>query len=217
MDNVNLVLGATNHGGVNVSIFTSNPAVALVSPNATTPGSDTIIVFIPNGQSVIGYYVQGVEGQTGTVTITGSASGFTNGTTTATIVQPGVEIHGVPTSIAAGALDAAFYAQVGVPNGTNSQLSYVQNVRPGIPGDSLTATMSSSAPSVGTFFSQVFGVGTPQSVKIPRGLYYSQTFISATGGIGFRPLTAGNTTVTVDVPGFLRMSGTGNRAVTVTP
>lgn len=216
MDAAGLTLGAGNHGGVNVTIFSSNPGVALVSANSTTPGTDTVVVFVPNGSTSITYYVQGVEGQTGTVTITGRASGFTQATTTATIVQAGVEIHGVPTSIAAGAPDAAFYAQVGVPNGTNTNLSYVQNVRPGIAGGGLTATMNSSTPAVGTLTTQAAGTGTPRSVTIPSGLYYSPTAITG-GGVGFRPLTPGNTAVTVDVVGYLRMSTFGNRAVTVTP
>jgi hypothetical protein len=201
---------------VNVSIVSSTPAVARVSPNSTTPGTDTIIVFVPNGQNFISYYVQGIEGQTGTVTITGQASGFTNGTTTATIVQAAVEIHGVPTSISDTAADVPFYAQVGVGNGINSQLSYVQNVRPGIAGGGLTATLTSSAPAFGTLFTQAGGAGSPRSVLIPSGLYYSPTSIGS-GGVGFRPLAQGNTTVTVDVTGFTRMSTTGNRAVTVTP
>jgi hypothetical protein len=190
--------------------------VALVAPNSTTPGSDTIVVFVPNGSSSFGYYVQGVEGQTGTVTITGQASGFTNGTTTATILQPGVEILGLPTSIAAGAADVAFYAQVGVPNGIGSGLAYVQNVRPGIPGGALTATMISATPSVGTLLTLGGGVGSPRSVTIPTGFYYSPTTIG-NGGVGFRPLAVGSTTVTVDIPGFLRMTLSGNRGVTVTP
>jgi hypothetical protein len=215
MDAASLSLGAGNHGGVNVTIFSSNPGVALVSPNFTTPGTDTIVVFVPNGTTTITYYVQGVEGQTGTVTITGQASGFTNGTTTATIVQGGVEIQNVPTSIAVGAQPVAFYAQVGVANGTNSNLAYVQYVRPGIAGGGLTATMNSSVPSVGTLFTQAAGAGTPRTAVIPSGLYYSPTSITPTGGIGFQPVAPGSTTVTVDVPGFLRMTVFGNRSVTV--
>ena len=215
MDAASLSLGAGNHGGVNVTVFTSNPGVALVSPNSTTPGTDTIIVFVPNGQSSFGYYVQGVEGQAGTVTITGQASGFTNGTTTAPIVQPGVEIHGLPASILAGAADVAFYAQVGVGNGTNTNLSYVQNVRPGIPGGALTVMMTSTTPSVGTLVTQSGGIGANQNVTIPSGLYYSPTSIGPSNGIGFRPLFAGSTTVTVDVIGFRRMSAFGNRVVIV--
>ena len=73
-------LGGSTHGGVTMRIASSNPAVALVSPNATTPGTAFIDVPVADLNSGANYYLQGVEGATGTVTITASAPGFTSGT-----------------------------------------------------------------------------------------------------------------------------------------
>jgi hypothetical protein len=57
-------LGAPNHGGVGVTLTSGNAAL-LFSPTATTPGTSSITVNVPNGQTSFSYYVQGLEGQTG--------------------------------------------------------------------------------------------------------------------------------------------------------
>ena len=54
-------LGASNHGGVTVHVQSSAPATLLVSPDATTPGTASIDVVVPNGTGSFSYYVQGVE------------------------------------------------------------------------------------------------------------------------------------------------------------
>ena len=73
-------LGTANHGGVTVHVQSSQPGVALVSPDATTPGTASIDVVVPNGSGSFSYYVQGVEQQANTVQITATAPGFTTGT-----------------------------------------------------------------------------------------------------------------------------------------
>src|SRR4029453_10644589 len=90
-------LGASNHGGVGVTLTSGNPAL-LFSPDATTPGTSSITVNVPNGQTTFFYYVQGLEGQTGTrpVTITASATGFADGTTTINLMQGAIDLIGVP-------------------------------------------------------------------------------------------------------------------------
>ena len=70
-------LGATAHGGVTVRITSSNPAVLLVSPNATTVGTASVDIPVANGSTDATYYIHGIEGARGTVTLTATASGFT--------------------------------------------------------------------------------------------------------------------------------------------
>ena len=41
-------LGATNHGGVNAVVKSLDPTIAVVAPNVSTPGDDSVIVFVPN-------------------------------------------------------------------------------------------------------------------------------------------------------------------------
>ena len=68
-------LGASQHGGVTVTVASNNAAV-LVSPDATTPGTASIQRIVPNGQTSVSYHVQGLENTTGTATVTISAPGF---------------------------------------------------------------------------------------------------------------------------------------------
>ena len=86
-------LEASNHGGVTLRITSSNAAVALVAPNATTAGTAFIDVPVANGTTTVSFVVQGVEGQVGSVTVSASASGFT-GTTSGIInvVTPAVSL-----------------------------------------------------------------------------------------------------------------------------
>ena len=205
-------LGAANHGGVTVTLTSSDQAVALLSPDGVTPGAGSINVPVANGTSFFYFRVQGVEGQTGTVTITAAAAGFSNGTTTATVVPPAVELQGVPSSTTTLSGPTPFYAQVGLPNGNNTGLSVVQSVRAGAPGP-LTVTVTSSVPAVGTLVVTA-GPGSPQTVQIPVGQYYSPTSV-ASGGVAFRPLSIGSTVVAVNIPGFIQMITNGVRTVTV--
>src|SRR5262249_39671918 len=96
--NFNGFLGASQHGGTTVTVTSSQPSVALVSPDAATPGSTSINVVVPNGTTTVPFYVQGVDGQTGTVTITLAASGFSQGVGTAAIVQPAVGLGSLQTT-----------------------------------------------------------------------------------------------------------------------
>ena len=90
-------LGASNHGGVTVHVASTNPAVVLVSPDATTPGTASIDVVVPNGTGSFSYYVQGLEQAVGTPHRSRprrppSAAG----TGLATVQQPAFELQGLP-------------------------------------------------------------------------------------------------------------------------
>jgi hypothetical protein len=193
-------LGTSNHGGVTVHVRSSLPGVVLISPDASTPGDSAIDVVVPNGTGSFGYYVQGVEGQTGTVQITATAPGFTNGTANVTVVQPAFEIQGLTLSTTTFAPDNPFYVQVGLPYANNPSLYTVQNVRAGAPGP-LTVTFTTSAPAVGALVTSA-GSGPTATVQIPIGQYYTPTSI-ATGGVALDVLTAGSTVVTAGIPTYI--------------
>ena len=56
-------LGDANHGGVTVTISSGDPTVALVAPNnTTTPGSASVDVFVPNGETLAYYRLDALEG-----------------------------------------------------------------------------------------------------------------------------------------------------------
>jgi hypothetical protein len=188
-------LGASNHGGVTLTLTSSDSTTLLVSPNATTPGSRSISVNIPNGTQFFTLYVQGVEGTTGAPTVTATAAGFLNGTAQMTVEQPGIIIAGLVSSLAAGAANDHFNAYVGIRSGNSVS---VQNVRAGSPGVTVTATTSNV--SVAQLVTQSLTGASVTAVIVP-GLYYTPTSL-ATGGFELDPLAAGQTTVSVSAPGF---------------
>ena len=194
------VLGGAQHGGVTVHIESSNPLVALVSPNATTAGTAAIDIVVPDGQTSVPYYVQGVEGASGTVTITASAPGFGETTGTVTVAQPALQIVNLPPSTTALSANTDFYVYIGLPASGNAFLSTVMEVRA---GHSLTATLTSSAPAVGLLHTtQPGSPAQTRQVTIAAGTYYSP-FSVATGGVAFDPIGAGTTTVSASIPGFI--------------
>jgi hypothetical protein len=203
-------LGASNHGDIIVTITSSDASSLLVSPNATTPGTASINIPMADLATSAGFYVQGVEGATGSATVTVTAAGFLDGTATETVVQPGLILAGAPTSLAAGAANDHFYAYVGVPTGNSVN---AQNVRAGSPGITVTATSSNvTAAQIVTST----GAGGSRTAVILPGLYYTPAPPITTGSFELDPLTAGTTTLSVTAPGILTQP-IGTQTVTVTP
>jgi len=193
-----LYLGVSNHGGVTVHILSSDPAVALVSPDNKTAGTGSIDVFIANGQTGASFYVQGMEGNTGTVTFTATATGFSEGNTTVTVVQPAVSISLSASSTTLSA-NSPFYVYVGIPYANNAGVYPYQAVRAG--GPTLTATLGSSDPTVGQLTTAI-ATGGSVTVDITPGQYYSPNTV-ANGGVEFDPLASGTTTVSATIPGYI--------------
>ena len=77
-----------------VHLVSSQPSILLLAPDASTVGQPTIDIQVPLNGSSFSYFVQGVENTSGTPTITASASGYTNATTTVTVGAPGFDILG---------------------------------------------------------------------------------------------------------------------------
>jgi adhesin/invasin len=204
-------LAASNHGGVNVRVRSSNGSVALVAANATATAADSIDVFVAAGQTNIPFYIHGVDGATGTVSITASASGFTDGSGTAAIVQPALEIANVPSTLNLASADQAVWVQVGIPCTNNTSLCEVQNRRTGRPA--LQPTITSSNGSVLTLVTSS-GTGSTASPPIAPNFYYSPTSVSA-GGVALRGVAVGSVTVSASLAGFLTMDN-ASRTLSVT-
>jgi YVTN family beta-propeller protein len=217
MESTSGSLGAAQHGGVDVTV-SSNDSHVLVSPNAATAGTPSFTTHLNNGFTSIPYYVHALENTTsatGTVTI--SAPGFTSASHTITVVQPGVEIPFLTSSTTTLSGESTnWYVQVGVPNPTGTNLTVVQSVRAG--AAPLVVTLTNSAAAVATLRSDE-PAATAQSVTKPiqPGFYYTQAIgVGTSGGVSFRPLSAGTTTVTVSGPAGVRtMTNTGVRQVQV--
>jgi hypothetical protein len=215
--NTSFTLGAPNHGNFSVTIQSSNGA-ALVAPDATTPGASQITIPVANGVQTVGFYVQGLEGQTGSVTatITVSAPGFTNGIGTATVVQGALDLQGVPTATTPLTPSSFVFARVGVPNGQNTALNQLQAVRAGAPGP-LTVTFTTPANGIGELLKKATPAAITQTATIPIGLTNSPTDTTS-GGVAFHPLAVlGPTSVSAAIPGFIATTAATRAITNATP
>ena len=66
------------------ALTSSDPSVLLVSRNATTVGTAFVDIPVANGNTDATYYIHGLEGARGTVTLTATATGLTQAQATAT-------------------------------------------------------------------------------------------------------------------------------------
>jgi len=191
-------LGASNHGGVTVRVTSSDPALYLVAPNATTAGAAFVDIALPNGSTFISYVVLGLEGTTGTAAVTLSAPGFTNGSVSHTVVQPSADVIFLPSTIAVGGANVPFQIRIGIPDALGNNMSQEQALRFG--ATTAVATVTSGTPAVAALVTSL-GSGPSASVSIAAGLARSPGTV-ATGGVEFDPLTVGTTPVSVTLPGF---------------
>lgn len=203
-------LGATGHGGAAVTVTSADPSVALVSPDATTPGTPSIVVDVADGQNRAFFYVQGVEGQTGVVPLRITANGFTDGSGQVTVASTAYEIISLPSSTTSFSPNSQFFVRAGVPNAQNTGLSSAQAVRAG--GDSLFVTVTSSEPTVAD-------VATLTEPTSPVTTFIAPTQFNTpsygTGGVTLDPIGAGTTTISAAIDGLIATDG-ASRQVTVT-
>jgi hypothetical protein len=192
-------LGAGNHGGVTVTLTSSDPAKLRLSTDPAVEGAGSIDIFMADGQTSSPYfYVQALEGLTGTVTLTASAPGFTDDTDPVEILQPVVQLTGLSTPTTTLSDEDPFRVQVGIAaNGVN--WTQAQDVRAG--ADPLTATLTSSHAAVGQLVTLAQS-GASVTVQIVPGEDFSPSTVAG-GGVAFDPLTAGTTTVSAEIPGYI--------------
>ena len=204
-------LSASNHGGRTIRLASSNSSVALLSPNATTAGTPTIDVIVPNGQTSFSFYVHGIEGAAATVAISATTDGFTDGSTTATVVQPGVEIFGLNTTTSVITAPDVFTVGVGIPNGSGAYLNQFQSVRAGAAPLVVTVTTSNAGHARLATSTES---GASVTLAITAGNYQTAGTL-ATGGVQLEPVFQGTATIDASIPGYIRSSAT--RLVTVEP
>jgi hypothetical protein len=211
-------LEGSEHGGVTIRIRSTHPGLALVSPDATTPGTSFFDVFVPNGSTDVSYYVQGVENAIGAVTITAHQVGdvviFGFGTQgNLEVVEPGLQIVGLETSI--GAIDPSdpFTVQVGLPDVHGNFLTRIQEVRAGL---TLVANVTNSNAAIAQLVT-LSGGAQARSVQI-AAVQSTSPHSVAEGGIELDALETGDgdTLVEATIPGFLTTLA-GRVTVTVTP
>jgi hypothetical protein len=198
--------------GAKVRIQSSNPAMVLVSADAATPGAEFIDV-VPSGQT-FRYYVQGVEGSSGSATLTASLGGFAGGSATVTVVQPALDLVNLPALTTTMSADAPFMVRIGTPNPGSTYLGTPQAIRAGGTAVTATVTLANSNPGGVALLATSAGLDQSRTVTIPVGQSQSPGAV-ASGGVAFHPLAAGTITVTAAIPGFITTANGGNINVTV--
>ena len=143
-DGTGATLGTTQHGGVTVTITSSDPTRLLLSRNSSLVGEASITVPMVDGQSFVPYVVHGVENTTGSATVTLWSPGLI-GDSSRHRYRDWIEIHELdPTMSVIGGEDNNLYVQVGIPNAQGTALASVQQVRAGAP---LVVTLTNRTPS----------------------------------------------------------------------
>jgi hypothetical protein len=187
---------ANSDGGVTINIASSDSSKLLVSPNATTAGTPFINVFVANGTTSYSFFVQGVSGASGSVTLTASTTDtqFTTGTTSVAVVEPQlVFFTGLPASEPATSADAPFEIATFVPGATFEDVAA---------GSSLVVTLSSSNTAAASLTTLSNTQTSPVTVTLQAGTDMSPATVSG-GGVALHAVATGSTNITATAPGTL--------------
>ena len=210
---ISATLGLAAHGGVTVHIQTSDPLVALVSPNSTTPGTSFFDVFVPTNTTVVPFFVQGLEDTVASATITASTPGFTSANRLVDIVQPGVQVEQLADTLKATDPSDPFMVRVGIPKPDLSEIETPQVIRAG--GTPMTATVTCSNASVGVLTTNSEN-GASVSVTIPIGASQTANDVPS-GGVEFDPLSPGTVLVSAAIPGVSPLLSSSTTCVVTAP
>lgn len=171
-------------GGLEVTLTSSDAGLLKFSKTPEGAGSAILKLAVRAGyRGSPDYYIQGFA-KTGSVTYTASAPGYTTGTGTVTLAPSGIilarsgmGLETLLTTTGAAKSELLLYSAL-----LDSDLNFV-HPQP-VAGRTVSVTVTSSDPKVGQVVSE--------TVSIPAG--------SASAGVEFRPLTAGQTIVSLSVP-----------------
>ncbi len=202
-------LSTALHGGVTLRIASSDPALCLIAPDGSTPGTPFVDVVVPNRSRSAFFVAQGVEDTTGTETVTVTAPGFSNGTSGALVTRPGVQLAELANTIDTLDPDDPFEVRIGVP--LVPGVVGTQPVRAG--GAEVTVQVTCSDPGVGTLVTSA-GTNDTVTVTIAVGSWMTPATL-AEGGVAFRPLARGGVIVTATAPALAGMPSM-SQSVTIT-
>jgi hypothetical protein len=194
-------LQAANDGGVTIRVASSDATKLLVSPDATTAGTPFVDIFVANGASSYNFYVQGVSGATGTVTLTASTAdtSFETGTVTVSVVEPQLVFYtGLPSSEAATSADAPFEVATYL-----SSFGYESVAA----GGSLVVTLSSTNTAAADLTTSSQTQTSPVTVTIPAGAYTSPSAVAG-GGVSLHAVGTGSTIINATGSGVISASQT---------
>ena len=205
-----LRLSGGGHGGATVQVTSGDSAIALVSPNATTVGSDFIDIVFANGETVKDFYVQGVPGAVGTASLTATEPRFTDGVGVANVVAPVLQVLSLTTSTTATAANDPFNIRTGIRSGTSFSLE--QSVSA---SGTLQVLLESSDGALCQLVTAAT-IGLSATVDIQGNQSRSGTNISA-GGVEFDPIAAGICTISAISLDFDNTFQSASQLVNVSP
>jgi hypothetical protein len=208
-------LSVSTHGGVTVRLESTDDGAVRVAPDATTPGTGSIDVFVPDGTTFAEFYVQGVS-PSATVTITATdvtaEPKFGGDSQVLEVVQPVLQVRDLIVSTTTGAADDPFRVRTWVPDVAGTALSRVQVVSAAGP---IQVLLTSDSPAVGQL-STLTATGASVTVEIPVNDSLSPATL-ASGGAIFDAVAAGTTAVTATANGFDNSFPLASQVVNVTP
>ncbi|MDX2192831.1 MAG: Ig-like domain-containing protein [Gemmatimonadales bacterium] len=218
-------------GGITVRLTSSDAGRLLLSPNATTVGSGTLDVTVPQGQSSATFFLQApdsvsvVRPETPSITADPTAqvsavelsSRYTAPSPiTVTVRNRTVVIWSAPqTQNTLQTFDNSFSARLGVVNSARNALFAYQQVRAG--GDPVPVTFTTSDVTVTTVVAPPTPgteVASAQLSFLPAGSDLTPSGL-ASGGVVLRPKGTGIATVSVSIPGGTELPASQSQGVNV--
>jgi hypothetical protein len=175
-------------GGVQVTLIAADPSQLLLSTSPTVAGSASIVLTIPVGESNAIYYLQAL-GNNGMVSYSASASGYSSRTASSIGLAPsGVALagpvgFGLPffySNLSSGSTSPLTVYTMQLDPSSNNR-GTVQPLRGGF---QISANLTNSNSAVGSV--------SPLQVTIGSGSDHAD--------VTFKPLTVGNTTITLIKP-----------------
>lgn len=194
--NLNVSLQSVPPGPVDVTITSSDPSITILSDSGTSVGTGSITFSGITGSFVGSMTVQGVS--QGTVTLTATAAGYNNDTSTVTVVPSGFIINS-PGNFSTTSFSNNTTIQIRPYrlNPTTLAIQQIQAIRAGVTVD---VPVTSSDTNVGVITASPLSFGAGDSVI----------------NTSFDPIAAGVTTIAVTQPaGFDTPSGFQSVTATV--
>jgi hypothetical protein len=193
-------------GGTTVTITSADPTQILLSTSATGVPTGSIDLFVAAGATVTPYfYLHGAAGAPHNVgtTVQASAPGYQNATSvTLSVVPPVYYVESLSAAVSVGETDE-FYISTGALQGAGS--GFVSQPR-GL-GTLATFVVTSSNGLVGEIRNSATS-GSSLSIDLGAGQSNTATTLG-TGGIGFRGLSSGTTSVSATSAGFQACGSVG--------
>lgn len=212
---VNLSFG--QHGGRDLVVRSLIPSRVKGQVNATTPATDTALIFVPNGTTFIQPVLAGMEGIDDTASVVLEMEGYRPDTVLVTIRPAALSLAGVDggglPNRSAFAADAELQAQTGIAVNAGG----ITNLQPIRAGGTLSRTVTfrvTTPPGVIGIYDSTGVRDTIGTATFAVGSSSTPSF--AAGGLRLDAIAPGTATLVASIPGVVSTNG-ATRNFTITP